>query len=295
MGAPSTQRGFRDGLVLGPDGLESGTGGGLCQLSNLLYWMALQAPVRVTEHHHHGSDLFPDDDRVQPFGSGATVFFNYVDLRFLNETDRTFQLRAWLTDIEAARPDPSRPSVPPRLPRRGAGPSVRARAGRDRDPRERAVEADPRRVEPGRSRSRSSSHATGPRSATRSIRNGARCAACHVATTMARCSRRTPVPTGPRGATRDHEPGQPDQMITVQTVCRFARRRHTARPALRAPVTRRASRRSCHRCSRARSQIEWALERPAQRPSGELLIEKGGRSVAATRRPGHQVAPARDS
>jgi vancomycin resistance protein VanW len=100
VGAPSTQRGFRDGLVLGPDGLESGTGGGLCQLSNLLYWMALQAPVRVTEHHHHGSDLFPDDDRVQPFGSGATVFFNYVDLRFANETDRTFQLRAWLTDIE---------------------------------------------------------------------------------------------------------------------------------------------------------------------------------------------------
>jgi vancomycin resistance protein VanW len=62
--------------------------------------MALQAPVRVTEHHHHGSDLFPDDDRVQPFGSGATVFFNYVDLRFANETDRRFQLRAWLTDIE---------------------------------------------------------------------------------------------------------------------------------------------------------------------------------------------------
>jgi vancomycin resistance protein VanW len=100
VGAPSTRRGFRDGLVLGPDGLESGTGGGLCQLSNLLYWMALQAPVRVIEQHHHGSDLFPDDDRVQPFGSGATVFFNYVDLRFANETDRTLQLRAWLTDDE---------------------------------------------------------------------------------------------------------------------------------------------------------------------------------------------------
>ena len=100
VGAPSTQRGFRDGLVLGSDGMESGTGGGLCQLANLLYWMALQAPVQVTEHHHHGSDLFPDDDRIQPFGSGATVFFNYVDLRFANETDRTLQLRAWLTGDE---------------------------------------------------------------------------------------------------------------------------------------------------------------------------------------------------
>ena len=100
VGVPSTQRGFQDGLVLGPDGMESGTGGGLCQLSNLVYWMALQSPLRVTEHHHHGADLFPDDDRIQPFGSGATVFYNYVDLRFANVTDRSLQLRAWLTDDE---------------------------------------------------------------------------------------------------------------------------------------------------------------------------------------------------
>jgi vancomycin resistance protein VanW len=98
VGAPSTQRGYRDGLVLGRDGMESGTGGGLCQLANLLFWMALQSPVQVIEHHHHGADLFPDDDRIQPFGSGATVFYNYVDLRFANQTDTTLQLRVWLTD-----------------------------------------------------------------------------------------------------------------------------------------------------------------------------------------------------
>jgi vancomycin resistance protein VanW len=98
VGAPSTERGYRDGLVLGPNGMESGTGGGLCQLANLVYWMALQSPVQVVEHHHHAADLFPDDDRIQPFGSGATVFYNYVDLRFANETDRTLQLRVWLTD-----------------------------------------------------------------------------------------------------------------------------------------------------------------------------------------------------
>jgi vancomycin resistance protein VanW len=98
VGAPSTQRGYRDGLVLGRDGMESGTGGGLCQLANLLYWMALLSPVQVIEHHHHAADLFPDDDRIQPFGSGATVFFNYVDLRFANATDHTLQLRVWLTD-----------------------------------------------------------------------------------------------------------------------------------------------------------------------------------------------------
>jgi vancomycin resistance protein VanW len=98
VGAPSMQRGYRDGLVLGRDGMEPGTGGGLCQLANLLYWMALLSPVQVIEHHHHGADLFRDDDRIQPFGSGATVFYNYVDLRFANQTDRTLQLRVWLTD-----------------------------------------------------------------------------------------------------------------------------------------------------------------------------------------------------
>ena len=98
VGAPSTERGYRDGLVLGQNGMESGTGGGLCQLANLMYWMALHTPVQVVEHHHHGADLFPDDDRIQPFGSGATVFYNYVDLRFCNQTDHTLQLQVWLTD-----------------------------------------------------------------------------------------------------------------------------------------------------------------------------------------------------
>jgi hypothetical protein len=48
---------------------------------------------------HRGAGLFPDD-RVEPFGSGATVFFDYVDLRFANETDRTLQLRVWLTNVD---------------------------------------------------------------------------------------------------------------------------------------------------------------------------------------------------
>jgi len=76
------------------------TGGGLCQLSNLLYWMALHAPFEVVEHNRHGFDAFPDDRRVLPFGSGATVFFNYGDLRLRNPTDMSLQLRVWLTDTE---------------------------------------------------------------------------------------------------------------------------------------------------------------------------------------------------
>ena len=100
VGEPSARRGFVDGLVLARGQVRVATGGGLCQLSNLLYWMALHAPFEVVEHNRHGFDAFPDDRRVLPFGSGATVFFNYGDLRLRNPTDMSLQLRVWLTDTE---------------------------------------------------------------------------------------------------------------------------------------------------------------------------------------------------
>jgi vancomycin resistance protein VanW len=93
VGAPSARRGFVEGLVLVAGDVSTGIGGGLCQLSNLLYWMALHAPLDVVEHHHHGFDPFPDDGRVLPFGSGASVFYNYVDLRLRNPTDAPVEIR----------------------------------------------------------------------------------------------------------------------------------------------------------------------------------------------------------
>ena len=98
VGAPAARRGFRDGLVLSGGRIRTGTGGGLCQLSNLLYWMALHAPLEITEHHHHSFDPFPDDRRVLPFGSGAGVFYNYVDLRLRNPTDVVLQLVVAVTE-----------------------------------------------------------------------------------------------------------------------------------------------------------------------------------------------------
>jgi vancomycin resistance protein VanW len=98
VGPPAARRGYRDGLVLAGGRVRTGTGGGLCQLSNLLYWIALHAPLEVTEHHHHSFDPFPDDRRVLPFGSGAGVFYNYVDLRLRNPTDQTFQLALTVDD-----------------------------------------------------------------------------------------------------------------------------------------------------------------------------------------------------
>ncbi len=93
VGAPTRRRGFEDGLELRRRKLVPSVGGGLCQMSNLLYWMALHVDLDVIEHHRHGYDLFPDHRRRLPFGSGATVLYNYRDLQLRNTLDQPLVLR----------------------------------------------------------------------------------------------------------------------------------------------------------------------------------------------------------
>lgn len=108
IGKPTKRKGYLKGMVLKNGGFTSEVGGGLCQLSNLIYWMTIHTPLTVIERHRHGHDVFPDSNRTQPFGSGATCFYNYRDLMIKNNTDRIFQLvlelseselkGAWMTD-----------------------------------------------------------------------------------------------------------------------------------------------------------------------------------------------------
>lgn len=98
IGRPTAARGYQPGVQLSQGRVTEGIGGGLCQLANLVHWMALHTPLELVERHHHSFDPFPDDGRVLPFGSGASLFFNYVDLRFRNPTDQTLQLLVWVED-----------------------------------------------------------------------------------------------------------------------------------------------------------------------------------------------------
>ena len=110
IGKPSRRKGYVDGMILRNGTFAAGVGGGLCQLSNLIFWMTLHTPLTVTERHRHGYDVFPDSDRTQPFGSGATCFYPHGDLMIRNDTTDTYQLRvcvgeeylegAWLVDKE---------------------------------------------------------------------------------------------------------------------------------------------------------------------------------------------------
>lgn len=98
VGPPSRARGFKEGMELSRGCVRPGVGGGLCQISNLLHWMVLHSPLTVVERHHHSFDAFPDRGRVLPFGSGATVFHNYLDYCVRNDTDQVFQVRLWFSE-----------------------------------------------------------------------------------------------------------------------------------------------------------------------------------------------------
>lgn len=93
IGKPSKRKGYKEGMMLVNGTVQPGIAGGLCQLSNLIFWMTLHTPLTVIERHRHGYDVFPDSNRTQPFGSGATCFYPYLDLMIRNDTDDTYQLQ----------------------------------------------------------------------------------------------------------------------------------------------------------------------------------------------------------
>ncbi|MFD1552140.1 vancomycin resistance protein [Putridiphycobacter roseus] len=96
VGRPSKLKGYLPGLVLSDGQIKSGIGGGLCQLGNLLFWMSMHTPLTIKQRYRHSYDVFPDVNRKVPFGSGATLAYNYIDLQIYNGSDQAFQLNVWL-------------------------------------------------------------------------------------------------------------------------------------------------------------------------------------------------------
>ncbi len=98
VGATTRKYGYKEGLVISKKGLTSAIGGGLCQLANMVHYLILNSPLEVVELHHHSDALFPDDRRRVPFGTGTSVFYNYLDYRFKNNTNQNVQLLLWVED-----------------------------------------------------------------------------------------------------------------------------------------------------------------------------------------------------
>ena len=98
VGRPTARKGYLEGLVLNQGKIDKGIGGGLCQLGNLLFWIFAHSPLDITERYRHGFDVFPDVNRKVPFGAGATLSYNYIDLQIQNATENSFQLKLWLDE-----------------------------------------------------------------------------------------------------------------------------------------------------------------------------------------------------
>jgi hypothetical protein len=79
LGRPSRRKGYARGRELRQGCLIPTVGGGLCQLSNALYQCALESGFEIIERHAH-SQVVPGS--AAEYGMDATVFWNYVDLRF---------------------------------------------------------------------------------------------------------------------------------------------------------------------------------------------------------------------
>ncbi|HBV66899.1 MAG TPA: vancomycin resistance protein [Clostridiales bacterium] len=99
VGDLSPGKGYMEGLTISLGKASKGIGGGMCQFTNLIHWMILHTDMTVTEHHHHEQiDLFPDYNRQIPFGTGTSILYNYLDYRFKNNTDLTYQLITYTTN-----------------------------------------------------------------------------------------------------------------------------------------------------------------------------------------------------
>lgn len=83
---------YRDGLVVVDGKLTTAYGGGLCQITNLLFWVFLHSPLTIAERHGHLVKDFPEPPSDAPIGVDATIAEGWKDLKVKNETDQTFQI-----------------------------------------------------------------------------------------------------------------------------------------------------------------------------------------------------------
>jgi hypothetical protein len=95
LGRTSRRKGYVPGRELREGCLILTIGGGLCQLSNALYDAALQAGLQIVERHAHTRVIAGS---LAESGRDATVFWNYVDLRF--KSTHAFRIEAELTSYD---------------------------------------------------------------------------------------------------------------------------------------------------------------------------------------------------
>lgn len=84
---------YKDGLILINGKIIGTYGGGLCQLSNMLFWMFLHTPLTLVERHGHAIEAFPSTTEALPQGTDATISEGWLDLKVKNNTNQQYQIK----------------------------------------------------------------------------------------------------------------------------------------------------------------------------------------------------------
>ncbi|WP_423364192.1 VanW family protein [Mycoplasma sp. P36-A1] len=84
---------FKEGLNVIRNKMSLIKGGGLCQVSNMIYEVLLNTELTITQRQGHDSLSFPilNHDNLQ--GIDATVNEGWLDLKAINSTINTYQLK----------------------------------------------------------------------------------------------------------------------------------------------------------------------------------------------------------
>lgn len=112
VGKISEKKGYKDGRVIEKNQIIPGLGGGLCNLANTINLLIMHSPLEITEFHKHSDALACDIDHRKPLNAGTSIFYNYVDYRFTNNTNQDVQLLVWVEngnlygELRAERPYP---------------------------------------------------------------------------------------------------------------------------------------------------------------------------------------------
>jgi vancomycin resistance protein VanW len=89
VGVPTEKNGFKLGRSIRGDAVSADIGGGLCQISGLLYETGLRAGLQIVERQAHSHDLYTEETRFTPLGLDATVVWGHKDVRLRNDTGQS--------------------------------------------------------------------------------------------------------------------------------------------------------------------------------------------------------------
>ena len=98
VGKPTAKKGFKKGRNLINGEVSDDFGGGICQFSSILYYLALQTGFKIIERNAHSLDIYKEDERFTPLGGDSTVVFGYKDLQFQNMHSFPTQLKSEISE-----------------------------------------------------------------------------------------------------------------------------------------------------------------------------------------------------